>query len=63
MEDETFKCRDEDYKFLDDALTYARTICPPDQYQYRQNKLIEEVATFLLTPYWEKNRKNKSTDE
>ena len=37
---------------LDRFYQKACQICPPDQYQYRQNELLIKLAEFILTPYW-----------
>lgn len=48
-------------KQLKKHLDRARSVCPPDEYQFRQNQLIYEIAKFLIEPYEEfLKRKEKS---
>jgi predicted protein tyrosine phosphatase len=38
--------------------------CTPDQYQFRQNELIKELAEFILTPYFKwKNEQVEDEEE
>lgn len=39
------------YKLLNDAYMDANRICPPDEYQFRQNRLCRQIAALLLEPY------------
>jgi hypothetical protein len=39
---------DEQRDRLEESLYHSQRICPPDEYQYRQRRLLEAVAEFLL---------------
>ena len=49
----------EDYENLRKILDHARNVCPPDEYQLRQNKLTIAIAHFLLAPYERSMQKAK----
>ncbi len=50
---ECMKDRQDEYEDIYEAYMNSNTISmgSPDQYQYRQNQLIQKLAEFILLPY------------
>ena len=40
-----------EYQELEATLLRAECVCSPDRYQFLQNELSKEIASFLLRPY------------
>ncbi len=49
------KERIKEYEELFDIYKKSRLISygSPDQYQYRQNELLQKLAEFILLPFWQ----------
>lgn len=39
---------DDDFDELEFLLEHASTVCPPDEYQLRHNRLIRHLASMVL---------------
>ncbi len=53
------------YEELFDFYKKSRLIayCSPDQFQYRQNELLQKLAEFILLPFWQRqNNENEKKD-
>lgn len=46
----------------DESYKKALQVCPPDQYQFRQNDLLIKLSEFILCPYWEELKKENEID-
>ena len=53
------------YEELYDLYKKSRMICygSPDQFQYRQNELLQKVAEIILLPYWKCQNKELEENE
>jgi hypothetical protein len=58
--DKEYVYTDGDYHGLEAALFRAECVCSPDRYQFLQNELSKEIASFLLRPYKMKKLKEKN---
>lgn len=64
MEDQQLK----EYKEIFDLYQKSRMIAygSPDQFQYRQNELLQKLAEFILIPFWqwehEEHKKKENID-